>query len=153
APPKPPEVTISQVVARPVTDYEEFTGRMDSTQTVEVRARVRGYLNAVHFTDGQEVKASTLLFEIDPRTFQADLKNAEGPKAQSLARRHKSRGDVTRYEGWGRPSAARAQDLDKSRAELGEATAAIQSAEAEIERAKLDLEFSKVTAPIDGQVG
>jgi RND family efflux transporter MFP subunit len=151
--PKPPEVTISQVVEKPVIDYAEFTGRMAAMANVEVRARVRGYLNAVLFTDGEEVKAGTPLFEIDPRTFEAELKNAEGQKAQWLAKKDKARADVTRYESLVPTGAASAQDLDKARAELGEAVAAISSADAAIERAKLDLEFSKVTAPIDGQVG
>lgn len=153
APPKPPEVTISQVVERSVIDYDEFTGRLEAVESVEIRARVRGYLNAVHFKDGQEVKAGDLLFEIDPRTFDAELKNAEGQKAQWMAKRDKAQADVTRYEGLVPTGAASAQDLDKARAELGEAVAAIQSAEGSIERARLDLEFSKITAPIDGQVG
>ena len=152
-PPKPPEVTISQMVERSVVDYEEFTGRMAAPADVEIRARVRGYLKAVHFTDGQEVKAGTLLFEIDPRTFQAELKNAEGQKAQWLAKRDKAQADVMRYEGLVPTGAASAQDLDKARAELGEAVAAAASADAVIDRAKLDLEFSRITAPVDGQVG
>jgi len=151
--PKPPEVTISQAVARPVIDYEEFTGRTAAAENVEVRARVRGYLSRVNFTDGQEVTAGTLLFEIDPRTFEAELKNAEGQKAQWLAKRDKAQADVTRYEGLVPTGAASAQDLDKARAELGEAVAAIASADASIERAELDLEFSRIVAPIDGQVG
>lgn len=152
-PPKPPEVTISQVVERPVVDYEDFTGRMEAVESVEIRARVRGYLNAVHFQEGDEVTAGTLLFEIDPRTFEAELKNAEGQKAQWIAKRDKAQADVTRYEGLVPTGAASAQDLDKARAELGEATAAIQSADAAIERAKLDVEFARITAPVDGQVG
>lgn len=150
--PPPPEVTISQVVERKVTDYEEFTGRMAAPANVEVRARVRGYLKEVRFSDGQEVKAGTLLFEIDPRTFEAELKNAEGQRAQWIAKADKARADVARYENLVPTGAASAQDLDKARAELGEAIAAIGSADATIDRAKLDLEFSKITAPIDGQV-
>jgi len=153
APPKPPEVTISQVVERSVVDYEEFTGRMAAVESVDVRARVRGYLKSVNFTDGQEVKAGMLLFEIDPRTFEAELKAAEGQKAQWIAKREKAKADVSRYESLVPTGAASAQDLDRSRAEEGEAVAAIQSSDAAIERAKLDLEFSKITAPIDGQAG
>jgi len=153
APPKPPEVTISQVVERQVTDYDEFTGRMDSVESVDVRSRVRGYITAIHFTDGQEVKAGQLLFEIDPRPFEAELKNAEGLKAQWIAKRDKAQADVKRYEGLVPSGAASAQDLDKARAELGEAVAAMQSSDAAIDRAKLDLEFSRITAPIAGQVG
>lgn len=151
--PKPPEVSVSQAVERTVTDYEEFTGRMDAAETVEIRARVSGYLNEVSFSDGQEVKAGAVLFQIDPRTFEADVKNTEGQKAQWLAKRDRAKADVTRYEGLVPSGAASAQDLDQARAELGEAIAAIQSADAAIERAKLNLEFSRITAPIDGQVG
>lgn len=153
AAPKPPDVTISQVVQRSVTDYEQFTGRMEAVESVEVRARVRGYLNTVHFVDGQEVKAGAPLFDIDPRTFEAALKDAEGQKAQWVAKRLRAQADVTRYEGLVPTGAASAQDLDKARADLGESNSAIQSAEAAIDRAKLDLEFSRLTAPIDGQVG
>jgi RND family efflux transporter MFP subunit len=151
--PKPPDVTISQVIERPVVDYEEFTGRMATPANVEIRARVRGYLKAVQFTDGQEVKAGAPLFEIDPRTFEAELKNADGQKAQWQAKSDKAKADVSRYEGLVPTGAASAQDLDKARAEFGEAIAAISSADAAIDRAKLDLEFSKIVAPIDGQVG
>lgn len=151
--PKPPEVTISRVIERGVVDFEEFTGRMASASSVEIRARVRGYLHAVHFTDGEEVKAGALLFEIDPRTFEAELKNAEGQKGQWLAKRDRAQADVSRYEQLVPTGAASAQDLDKARAELGEAVAAISSAEAAIDRAKLDLEFSRITAPIDGKMG
>lgn len=153
AAPKPPDVTISQVVQRSVTDYDQFTGRMEAVESVDVRARVRGYLNTVHFVDGQEVKAGAPLFDIDPRTFEAALKDAEGQKAQWVAKRLRAQADVTRYEGLVPTGAASAQDLDKARADLGESNSAIQSAEAAIDRAKLDLEFSRLTAPIDGQVG
>lgn len=153
APPKPPEVTVSQVVERTVTDAEEFTGRMEPVEYVEVRSRVRGYLNEIHFKEGQEVKAGAILFEIDPRTFEAELKNAEGQKAQWIAKRKKAEADVTRYEGLVPTGAASAQDLDKARAELGEAIAAIQSAEAAIDQAMLNVGFSKIVAPVDGQVG
>ena len=91
--PKPPEVTTSQVIEKQVVDFEEFTSRLDAVQNVEIRARVRGYLNAVHFTDGQEVKSGTLLFEIDPRTFEAELKNVEGQKAQWIAKRAKAQAE------------------------------------------------------------
>src|SRR5262245_49604012 len=150
APPKPPEVTVSQVVEKPVVDYDEFTGRTESPETVEVRSRVSGYLTEIHFTDGQEVKAGQALFQIDPRPFQATLKSAEGQKAQWLAKRDKAKADVGRYERLVPTGAATAQDLDKARAEYSEAIAAIQSADASIDQAKLNLEFSRITAPIDG---
>jgi RND family efflux transporter MFP subunit len=151
-PPKPPEVTVSRVVERPVIDYEAFTGRIDATETVDIRSRVSGYLNSIDFTDGDEVEKGKLLFQIDPRPFEATLKNAEGQKGQWQAKRDRAKSDVARYEGLVTTGAASAQDLDKARADLGEAIAAIQSSEAAIDQAKLELEFSKITAPISGQI-
>lgn len=148
----PPEVTVSQVVSREVTDAAEFTGRTDAVETVEVRARVSGYITEVSFTDGQEVKQGDLLFQIDPRPFQASLEGAEGQKAQWEAKLARSKADVQRYEKLVPTGAATPQDLDKATADMGEATAAIQSATASIDRAKLDLEFAKITAPISGQI-
>jgi len=109
-------------------------------------------LDKVNFTDGQMVKAGMVLFEIDPRTFEAEMRNAEGQKAQWIAKKDKAKADVSRYEELVPTGAASAQDLDKARAELGEAIAAISSADATIERERLDVEFAKVMAPIDGQV-
>jgi len=83
-PPPPPEVMVSQVVSRDVTDFGDYTGRTDSAETVEIRARVNGYLDEIQFTDGQEVKAGDLLFQIDPRPFKADrreCRRAEGTMA------------------------------------------------------------------------
>jgi len=148
----PPEVHVSKVVVRDVTDYGEYTGRADATETVEVRSRVTGYLREVAFRDGDEVKKGDVLFQIDPRPFEAALKNAEGQKLQWQARQARAQADVARYEKLVPTGAATAQDLDKVRADLGEATAAIQSAEAEMDQAKLDLEFSRITAPISGQI-
>jgi RND family efflux transporter MFP subunit len=148
----PPEVTVSQVVSRQVTDFVEFTGRTEAEETVDVRARVSGYLTEVCFADGQEVRQRDLLFQIDPRPFQASLQNAEGQKAQWQAKLARARADVERYEKLVPTGAATPQDLDKAKADMGEATAAIQSAEASIDRAKLDLEFSKITAAISGQI-
>lgn len=148
----PPEVHVSKVVVRDVTDYGEYTGRTDATETVEVRSRVTGYLREVAFRDGDEVKKGDLLFQIDPRPFEAALKNAEGQKLQWQARQARAQADVARYEKLVPTGAATAQDLDKVRADLGEATAAIQSAEAEMDQARLDLEFSRITAPISGQI-
>ncbi len=152
AAPPPPEVTVSQVVTRDVTDYAEFTGRTEAVETVDVRARVSGYLTKVAFTDGQEVQKGDLLFQIDPRPFQATLENAEGQKAQWEAKLAQAKADVGRYKELVPNGAATQQDLDKAIANMGEATAAIQSAQASIDQANLDLEFAQITVPISGQI-
>lgn len=148
----PPEVTVSQVVSRSVTDYADFTGRAEPVESVEVRARVSGYLTRVDFTDGQEVKQGEVLFQIDPRPFQASLAAAEGQKAQAQAKMVRAQTDLKRYEQLAPTGAITPQDLDKATADARESTAAVQSAEAAIDRANLDLEFATIAAPIGGQI-
>lgn len=150
--PPPPEVMVSEVVIRDVIDFNELTGRTAAVDSVDVRARVTGYLTEIAFTDGQEVKRGDLLFQIDQRPFKAALDNAEGQKAQWVAKLARAKADVARYEKLVPTGAATPQDLDKAKADMGEAIAAIQSAEATIERSRLDLEFSRITAAMDGQI-
>lgn len=151
AAPSPPEVSVSQVVERKVTDYGEFTGRTDASGDVQIQPRVSGYIQKVYFKDGQEVKAGDVLFQIDPRPFEAALKSAEAQKAQYQARLSRAKADLERYKTLAPTGAASAQDVDKAQADLGEAEAGIQSSEAAIDRAKLDLEFARITAPVSGQ--
>jgi RND family efflux transporter MFP subunit len=153
APPKPPEVVVSPVVERTVIDFEAFTGRIAAVESVDVRSRVTGYLNKVAFSSGDEVTLGQPLYMIDPRPFEASLKNTEGQKGQWQAKRDRAQADVARYESLVPTGAASAQDLDKARADLGEAVAAMQSSDAAIDHAKLDVEFSKITAPVGGQIG
>jgi RND family efflux transporter MFP subunit len=154
APPPPvPTVTVAKGIARTVTEYDDFVGRLESPQTVEIRARVSGYLDTVHFREGSEVKQGDLLFTIDPRPYQATV-----DRFQADLDRAKIRADLARSE------AARAEKLLASRAiaseevetrvkALTEAEAAIRSAEASLNTSKLDLEFTAVHAPISGRIG
>ena len=149
-PPAPPAVTVAQPIVREVMDFDQYTGRIMAVESVEVRARVRGYLDKVGFKDGDEVKKGQLLFQIDPRPFDATLQSAQGQVDVVKARRVKADADVKRYRELVPQGAATQQDLDKAIGELGEAEAGIRAAEAEVERAKLDVLYAKVTAPIDG---
>lgn len=153
AAPPPPEVTVSAVLDRSVIDQATFTGRTEASQTVDVRSRVRGYLEEVSFVDGQEVKKDQMLFRIDLRPFEYEVKNAEGQKKQWEARKKRAEADVERYKRLVPTGAATPQDLEKAEADRDEAQAAIQSADAEIENAKLNLDFAQIKAPIDGQIG
>jgi RND family efflux transporter MFP subunit len=152
APPPPPTVTFAQPIVREVIDYDEYTGRMNAVEEVEVRARVKGYLQSIGFKDGDDVKKDQVLFQIDPRPFEATYKTALGQVDQLKARRIKNDADVKRYQDLVPKGAASQQDLDRAIGELGETVAGIGSAEAEVERARLDLEYAKVTAPIDGMI-
>jgi RND family efflux transporter MFP subunit len=149
----PPVVMISQPVEREVRDYYEYTGRTAAVEAVDVRARVSGYLVKVNFQEGSVVKRGDLLFQIDPRPFQAVLYEAKGQVAQLEARLARAEADVARYERLLPKGAASQKDLDTAIADRGEARAGIQSARAAVDRAALDLEFTKVTAPISGRIG
>ena len=156
-PPPPPSfpplvVTVSQPIERQVVDHDEYTGRTTAVEEVEVRARVSGYLVKVNFTEGAEVPKGELLFQIDPRPFQATLDAAKGQVAQWEAKRARAEADVTRNQRLLPKGAASQKDLDNSTSDLGEARAAIQSAQAAIEQATLSLEFTRITAPISGRI-
>ncbi len=147
-----PVVMVSLPVEREVRDYFEYTGRTAAVEAVEVRARVSGYLVKVNFQEGSVVKKGDLLFQIDPRPFQAVLDQAKGQVAQLEARLARAEADVARDERLLPKGAASQKDLDTAIADRGEARAGIQSARAAVDRAALDLEFTRVTAPINGRI-
>lgn len=152
APAAPPTVSVSYPVERDVTDYVDFTGRTAAVDSVEVRARVFGYLDKVNFKEGTLVKKGDVLFEIDPRTYEAVLKQAEGNLEATEARLKRLDADLTRTRDLINQKAASRADLDKVVGDRGEAAASITALKAAVEQAKLDLGFTKVLAPIDGRV-
>ncbi len=152
APSPPPEVTVSQPSQREVTDFLEFTGRTESPQFVEVRARVSGQLVKINFEDGQEVKQDVPLFEIDPRPFDASLGQAKAALDRAIAVLEQATAQVARYEGLRKSNAVSQQDLEISIADKGVALAQKAAAEQQIVKAELDIEFAKITAPIAGRV-
>lgn len=149
----PPAVTVSYPIEREVTDYNEFTGRTAAVEAVRVRARVWGYLQKINFREGAEVKKDDVLFEIDPRSYQADFDRAEANLAQSRAHRDRLQSD---YERGKRLLAQRAigqEEYDKMVGDRAEAEAAVRLAEAGVAAARLNLDFTKVRAPVSGHVG
>jgi RND family efflux transporter MFP subunit len=152
APPPPPDVTVSKPEVRQVTDFFEFPGQTAAIGEVEVRARVTGYLVKVNFEDGQAVKKGDLLYEIDPRPYQAALDRAVGDLQRLRALIEKAKADLARSSRL-RPSGAVSEDeYEQHVANLAVHKAAIQSAEAAVRDAELNLEFTKITSPIDGRV-
>jgi RND family efflux transporter MFP subunit len=147
----PPPVTVSQPLAREVIDQDDYEGRIAAVQTVEVRARVRGYLIKVNFQDGQMVKEGDLLFEIDPRPYKAALDATEAQKAAAEASLKFAKAEYERTRRLVATNAASREELEVWTGKQAIATADVQKAEAGIEQAKLDLDFTKITAPIIGK--
>jgi multidrug efflux system membrane fusion protein len=149
----PAAIPVSRPIERVVTDYVDFTGRTNAVQSVDVRARVSGYLVQMPFKEGAEVKEGNLLFEVDPRPYQAQYDQAVGQvnlyKAQlELAKANYARDqDVAKT-----PGAVSIQQLDQDKAAVDEADAAVKAFQASLEVYNLNLSFTKVTSPIDGQV-
>jgi RND family efflux transporter MFP subunit len=149
----PQQVTISRPLSREVVEWDEYTGRFDAVDTIEVRARVAGFLNGVHFADGQMVKKGDLLFTIDPRPFERALDTAKAELEQAKTKVESSVKDVVR----GRPLLDRriiSEKVFDDRENLKrEAEAAVKVAEAKVQAAELDLSFTRISAPLGGRIG
>jgi membrane fusion protein, multidrug efflux system len=153
APAEPLAVAVSQPVEREVTDFVDFTGRIDAKESVSVVPRVTGYLMSMPFKEGAEVKKDDILFQIDPRPYQAQYDQAAGQVLLNEARVKEAKADNARAQELAKtPGAIAKQDLDRYQAVEDEAIAALQAAKASLEVFKLDLGFCNVTSPIDGQV-
>ncbi|MDB6064122.1 MAG: mexE [Pedosphaera sp.] len=150
--PPPPPVTANQPVERDVVEWDEYPGRLDAVNMVEVRARVSGYLQSVHFKDGAEVKKGDLLFVIDPRQYQADLDRAEAELKQAESRLELAVNDSARAERLLAAKAVSEEEADSRKKSKREAEAAIQSFRAMVETAKLNVEYTHITSPIDGRI-
>jgi RND family efflux transporter MFP subunit len=151
-PPPPPEVTVAQPLVQRLTEWDEFTGRFEPVQQVEVRARVPGYLQEVRFDDGQIVEAGQLLFVIDPRPYEAAVDRSRAQLAQAQAQLELSRLEQERTQRLVSTSAAARATLDERNAQLEAAEAAVAAARAQLRDAELDLGFTRVTAPFKGRI-
>jgi len=150
---QPPNVKIAQPLAQDVTEWDEYTGRIEAISSVDVRARVSGYLEKVNFKAGEKVKKGDLLFLIDPKPFSAQLNYAEAELERARAKRELAKNDLERAERLFRAKAISEEEHDARSKGLREAAAAVQSAEANVVTARLNLDYTKVRAPIDGRIG
>jgi RND family efflux transporter MFP subunit len=150
--PAPPAVTVSPPLARDVVDWNEYTGQFAATESVEVRARVSGYLTEIHFQDGQFVKKGDLLFVIDPRPFEIDLASAKAQFEQASGRLELANRQLSRAAELRRSETVAASTYDERASEVRQATGAVDAARAAIASAELNLDFTRVTAPMAGHV-
>ena len=148
----PPPVTVAQPVKRTVTDWDEFTGRFEAIEEVQIRARVGGFVNSVEFKDGAIVHAGDLLYIIDPRPFEAVVLQAEGQLADARAKGELAKRDLERGLTLVQTSAVSEQVVDQRRQALQAARAAETQAEGALKAAQLNVEFTHVLAPITGRV-
>ena len=151
-PPPPPTVTVSRPVQQTLNDYLEFTGTTVAVESVEIRARVEGYLESVHFKDGARVRKGDLLFAIEPSEYQAKLNAAKAALERAEATLKRAEIEFVRVQGIFKKGAGAETDVVKWRVERDVARASVSEAKAKVEQAILDLSYTKVRAPIGGKV-
>ncbi len=151
--PPPPTVTVAKPVKRAVVDHDEYVGRFVAVNSVEIRARVSGYLEDIHFRDGQLVKKGDLLFTIDRRPFRNALDQARANLEQAKANLAFSEADLSRGQQLVRDRTITEQTFDQRTQANRNAKASVAANEAAVRQAELDLEFTELRAPVDGRIG
>jgi RND family efflux transporter MFP subunit len=148
-----PQVSVASALERDVTEWDEFTGRLEAVESVEVRPRVTGYIESVNFTEGSKVRKGDLLFVIDPRPYRAELSKAEAELARAVASAELAASDAARSEKLVDIKAVSREEYDSRINASREAKANVAAARAAVDAAKLNLEFTRITSPIDGRAG
>ncbi len=151
--PPPPEVSVAQVLAKNVRQWDDFSGRVSAVETVELRPRVSGYVDRVVYNEGDEVKKGDLLFSIDPRPYRATLARVQAQleSARSEARLASAQGE--RAKSLIEAKAISREEFETRNAANAQGTAGVRAAEAAVASAQLDLQFTQVRSPIDGRAG
>ena len=148
----PPEVSVAQVIEKPVKDWDEFTGRLQAVETVEIRPRVSGYIDKVAFTEGGLVKSGDLLFIIDPRPYQAEYGRAAADVKRFKTALELARIELVRVQRLRDSGAVSEEELDQRKSSVAQGEANVAGSEAALETASLNLNFTRVTSPIAGRV-
>ncbi|MGF6492667.1 multidrug efflux system membrane fusion protein [Luteibacter sp. 621] len=147
-----PEVTVAQVLLRPVSDSNTFTGRIQAVDTIQIRPRVNGYVDTVHFREGAEVKKGDLLFTIDPRPYRAESDRLAANLAQAKAEAKNADANAARGAKLVQQHAVSQEEADRLDTAAASARAQVASVQAALDNARLNLSFTEVRAPVDGKV-
>lgn len=149
----PPQVDVADVLVETVTVTETFNGRLEAPQTARLRPRVTGYINEVAFTEGELVKEGDLLFQIDPRPYEARVRAAEAELVQAEIALELARSESNRAARLLEGRAISAEENEQRLSALTNAQARVNAAEAALDTAELDLEYTRITAPVAGRAG
>lgn len=152
-PPPAPEVSVAVVTERDITEWDEYTGRLEAVNTVEIRPQVSGVLQSVAFTEGKEVQKGELLFQIDAQPFEAEVARAQAMLEQSRTSAELAASDLTRSQRLLSSRAVSQEEYDQRMAASRNAMAAVRAAEAAVRVAQLNLSYTRITAPITGRIG
>lgn len=152
SPPPPPPVTVARPLQKAITEWDEYTGRFSAVASVEVRARVSGFIDSVHFKDGQLIKQGDLLFVIDPRPYKLAVEQSTAEVARAKARLDIATLDVERAAPLVRSQTLTEREFDTRRSTQRDTAAQVASAEASLKQAQLNLEWTEVRAPISGRI-
>ena len=147
-----PTVTVATPLIKPIVDWDDYIGRFEARQSVEVRPRVSGYVKSLNFRDGEFARAGDLLFTIDPRPFQAALDQARAESQRARATADLARSNFARTDKLLGLNAVSREEFDTAKATLAQAQAALASAQATVAARALDVDFTRVTAPISGRM-
>ena len=147
-----PSVAVASVVSRPIADFDEFTGRFEAVERVEIRPRVSGYIASVNFVQGREVTRGEVLFVIDPRPYEAELKRTQAQLEQARSQLTLATSEQDRADKLLSAHAISREELESRQAALSQARATVSGAQAAVDTAALNLSFTRVTAPITGVV-
>ncbi|GAB3103416.1 efflux RND transporter periplasmic adaptor subunit [Lysobacter terrae] len=151
--PPPPEVSVANVLSKPVHQWDEFTGRVAAVETVELRPRVSGYVQRVAYQEGQEVHKGELLFVIDQRPYQASLDRARAELERARAEARLAQAQDARAQTLIEAKAISREEFEQRKANTSGTNAAVRAAEAAVTSAQLDLQFTEVRSPIEGRAG
>ena len=151
-PPPPPTVVVAKPLQTKLTDWDDYVGRFEAINSVDVRPRVTGYLQAIAFRDGQIVKKGQLLFVIDPRPYQAALTQARGQEQRAVATFNNAKVELTRAQNLVAAKAAPEQQYETRLAAEQQAAADLTTAQGNVQTAALNVQFTRVTAPLSGRI-